>query len=172
MVDFFKFLNMLKGANIMEKHYLTPEGKAQLEEKLNYFKTVKRPENVKRIGIAREFGDLSENSEYDAAKDEQAQIEAEIAEMEDILLNAEVIDKKKINNDVISVGCKVKLFDEDFEEEVEYRITGSSESDPRNGVISNVSPVGKALIGHKKGDSVTVTTPGGAITYQVLSIEV
>lgn len=156
----------------MEKHYLTPEGKAQLEEKLNYFKTVKRPEVVKRIGVAREFGDLSENSEYDAAKDEQAQIEAEIAEMESILLNAEVIDKKKINNDVVSVGCKVKLYDMDFDEDVEYRITGSSESDPRNGVISNVSPVGKALIGHKKGETIVVKTPGGDTSYKIVSIEV
>ncbi len=156
----------------MEKHYLTPEGKAQLEEKLNFFKTVKRPEVVKRIGIAREFGDLSENSEYDAAKDEQAQIEAEIAEMESILLNAEVIDKKKINSDQVSIGCKVKLYDEDFDEEVEYRITGSSESDPRNGIISNVSPVGKALIGHKKGESISVKTPGGVTTYKIVAIEI
>lgn len=162
----------LKGDKIMEKHYLTPEGKAQLEEKLNYFKTVKRPEVVKRIGVAREFGDLSENSEYDAAKDEQAQIEAEIAEMESILLNAEVIDKKKINNDVVSVGCKVKLYDMDFDEDVEYRISGSSESDPRNGVISNVSPVGKALIGHKKGETIVVKTPGGDTSYKIVSIEV
>ena len=156
----------------MEKHYLTPEGKAQLEEKLNFYKTVKRPEVVKRIGIAREFGDLSENSEYDAAKDEQAQIEAEITEMESILLNAEVIDKKKISSDVVGIGCRVKLYDEDFEEEVEYRITGSSESDPRNGIISNVSPVGKALIGHKKGDTISVQTPGGSTSYKIVSIEV
>lgn len=153
-------------------HVLTPEGKKQLEEKLNYYKTVRRVEVSKKIGIAREFGDLSENSEYDAAKDEQAQIEAEIAEMESILLNAEVIDKKKINNDVVSVGCKVKLYDMDFDEDVEYRITGSSESDPRNGVISNVSPVGKALIGHKKGETVVVKTPGGDTSYKIVSIEV
>ena len=156
----------------MEKHYLTPEGKAQLEEKLNYYKTVKRPDVVKRIGIAREFGDLSENSEYDAAKDEQAQIEAEITEMESILLNAEVIDKKKLVADQVSVGCKVTLYDEDFDEEVEYRISGSSESDPRNGVISNVSPVGKAIIGHKQGDNVSVVTPGGTTVYKIIKIEV
>ena len=156
----------------MEKHYLTPEGKKQLEEKLTYYKTVKRPDVVKRIGIAREFGDLSENSEYDAAKDEQAQIEAEITEMESILLHAEIIDKKKITSDKVNVGCKVKLYDEDFDEEVEYRISGSSESDPRNGIISNVSPVGKALIGHKKGDSVTVQTPGGATTYKIIAIQI
>ncbi len=156
----------------MEKHYLTPEGKAQLEEKLNYYKTVKRPENVKRIGIAREFGDLSENSEYDAAKDEQAQIESEIAEMESILLNAEVVDKKKTNDGTISIGCKVKLYDEDFDEEVEYRISGSTESDPRNGVISNLSPVGKALIGRKMGERVSVETPGGTITYKVIAVQI
>lgn len=156
----------------MEKHYLTPEGKAQLEEKLKYYKTVKRPDVIKRIGIAREFGDLSENSEYDAAKDEQAQIEAEIAEMESILLNAEVIDKKNINIDAVSVGCKVRLYDEDFDEEVEYRISGSSESDPRNGIISNVSPVGKALIGHKEGETITVHTPGGTTVYKIVAIEV
>ena len=154
----------------MEKHYLTPEGKKQLEEKLNFYKTVKRPEVVKRIGIAREFGDLSENSEYDAAKDEQAQIEAEITEMENILLNAEIIDKKKLNADVVSIGCKVKLYDEDFDEEVEYRITGSSESDPRNGIISNVSPVGAALIGHKVGESIVVKTPGGETSYKIVAI--
>ncbi len=156
----------------MEKHYLTPEGKAQLEEKLNFYKSVKRPDVVKRIGIARSYGDLSENSEYDAAKDEQAQIEAEIAEMENILLNAEVIDTKKISKDVVNVGCKVKLYDEDFDEDVEYRISGSSESDPANGVISNVSPVGKALIGHKKGETVAVKTPGGVINYKIVAIEV
>lgn len=156
----------------MEKHYLTPEGKAQLEEKLNFYKTVKRPDVVKRIGIAREFGDLSENSEYDAAKDEQAQIEAEIAEMESILLNAEVIDKKKINADKVSVGCKVVLYDEEFDEEVEYTITGSSESDPRNGLISNVSPVGKALIGHSKGEVISVQTPGGTTAYKIVDIQV
>ena len=156
----------------MEKHYLTPEGKMQLEEKLNYYKTVKRPNVVKRIGIAREFGDLSENSEYDAAKDEQAQIEAEIKEMEDILLNAEVIDKKSIDLNTVSVGTKVKLYDEDFDEEVEYKILGSSESDPKNGIISNVSPVGKALIGHKKGESVSVQTPGGVITYKIVDIRI
>ncbi len=156
----------------MEKHYLTPEGKKQLEEKLNFYKTVKRPEVIKRIGIAREFGDLSENSEYDAAKDEQAQIEGEISEMESILLHAEVIDKKKIKADVVSVGCKVKLYDEDFDEEVEYRITGSSESDPRNGVISNLSPVGSALIGHKEGDIINVKTPGGNTVYKIVEINV
>ena len=156
----------------MEKHYLTPEGKKQLEDKLNYYKTVRRPNVVKRIGIAREFGDLSENSEYDAAKDEQAQIEAEITEMENILLNAEVIDKKNIDSTVVNIGTKVKLYDEDFDEELEYRISGSSESDPKNGVISNLSPVAKAIIGHKKGETVSVCTPGGVSRFKIVDIKI
>ena len=156
----------------MEKHYLTPEGKKQLEEKLAHYKTVLRPNVVKRIGIAREFGDLSENSEYDAAKDEQAKIEAEISEMENILLNAEVIDKNNIDSTVVNIGTKVKLYDEDFDEELEYRISGSSESDPKNGVISNVSPVAKAIIGHKKGESVVAHTPGGVSHFKIVDIKI
>ena len=98
----------------MEKHYLTPEGKKQLEEKLNHYKTVLRPEVVREIGMAREYGDLSENSEYEAAKDKQALIEAEISEMEDILLNCEIIKKKDVNIDAVSIGSSVKLYDEEF----------------------------------------------------------
>ena len=156
----------------MEKHYLTPEGKKQLEEKLAHYKTVLRPEVVKEIGAAREYGDLSENSEYEAAKDKQALIEAEISEMEDILLNCEVIKKKDVDTESVSIGCSVTLYDEEFDEEVEYRISGSSESDPKNGVISNVSPVGKALIGHKKGEMISVKTPGGVTNYKIVSIKI
>ena len=155
-----------------EKKYLTVEGKKQLEEKLDFLKSVKRPEVVKKIGIAREYGDLSENAEYDSAKEEQAHIEAEIAEIEDLLLNAIVISKKDIDTSVVSVGTKVTLYDEEFDEDVVYTITGSSESDPRNGFISNESPVGKALIGHKVGDNVKVTTPGGDIFYTIKKIGV
>lgn len=155
-----------------EQKYLTPEGKKQLEEKLDYLKSVKRPEVVKKIGIAREYGDLSENAEYDSAKEEQAEVEAEIAEIEDLLLYAIVINKKNIDTSVVSVGTKVDLYDEEFDEDVIYTITGSSESDPKNGFISNESPVGKALIGHKVGDSVKVTTPGGEISYTIKKISV
>ncbi len=155
-----------------EQKYLTPEGKKQLEEKLDYLKSVKRPEVVKKIGIAREYGDLSENAEYDSAKEEQAEVEAEIAEIEDLLLYAIVINKKNIDTSVVSVGTKVELYDEEFDEDVIYTITGSSESDPKNGFISNESPVGKALIGHKVGDSVKVTTPGGEISYTIKKISV
>ena len=155
----------------MEKTFLTPEGKKQLEDRLVELKTVRRPEVTKKIGIAREFGDLSENAEYDAAKDEQGQIEAEIAEIEAKLRNCEIINKKDISTSSVSVGCTVRLYDEAFDEEVEYQIIGSTESDPLKGLISNESPVGKALLGKKKGDVVAVATPGGEIEYKILSIK-
>lgn len=155
----------------MEKHYLTAEGKKQLEESLMYLKKVKRPEVAKKIGMAREYGDLSENSEYDAAKEEQAQIEAEISEKEDILLNCEIINSKNTDTNVVNLGTTVKLFDVEFEEEVVYKILGSTESDPAKGIISNNSPVGAALLGHKVGDEITLTTPGGVMKYKILSIQ-
>ena len=153
-----------------ETKYLTPEGKKQLEEKLDYLKSVRRPEVVKKIGIAREYGDLSENAEYDSAKEEQAEVEAEIAEIEDLLLYAVIINKKEIDTSVVSVGTKVALYDEEFDEDVTYTITGSSESDPKKGFISNESPVGKALIGHKVGEKVSVMTPGGEVFYTIKKI--
>lgn len=156
----------------MAVKYLTPEGKKQLEEKLQYLKTVKRPEVVKKIGTAREFGDLSENSEYDAAKDEQALIEGQIAEIEDTLLNAVIIKKSDIDTSKVSLGTKVKLYDEEFDEDVEYKIVGSDESDPKSGLISNESPVGAALLGHKVGEMVVVSTPNGEVRYKILSITV
>lgn len=155
----------------MEKTFLTPEGKKQLEDRLLELKTVKRPEVTKKIGIAREFGDLSENAEYDAAKEEQGMIEAEIAEIEVKLRNCEIINMDKLPTNKVSVGCKVKLFDETFDEEVEYQIIGSTESDPLKGLISNESPVGKALLGKKKGETVEVSTPAGTISYKVLEIK-
>ncbi len=155
----------------MEKTFLTPEGKKQLEDRLLELKTVKRPEVTKKIGIAREFGDLSENAEYDAAKEEQGMIEAEIAEIEVKLRNCEIINMDKLPTNKVSVGCKVKLFDETFSEEVEYQIIGSTESDPLKGLISNESPVGRALLGKKKGETVEVSTPAGTISYKVLEIK-
>lgn len=152
-------------------HVLTREGKKQLEEKLNYYKTVRRVEVSKKIGVAREFGDLSENSEYDAAKEEQAQIEAEIREMEDILLTCQIIDKQEGASDTVNIGSTVKLYDEEFDEELQYKILGSTESDPANGIISNISPVGSALLGHKKGDVIKVKMEGGEITYKILAIK-
>ena len=153
-----------------EVHYLTEEGKKQLEEKLNYYKTTKRLEVTKKISTAREFGDLSENSEYDAAKEEQALIEREINEIEDILLNCEIVPSAPVSKNEISIGSTVTLYDEEFDEEVTYKILGSTESDPANGIISNLSPVGSALIGHKKGDVVVAKLPTGDISYKVLAI--
>ena len=155
----------------MEKTFLTPEGKKQLEDRLLELKTIKRPEVTKKIGIAREFGDLSENAEYDAAKEEQGMIEAEIAEIEVKLRNCEIINLDKLPTNKVSVGCKVKLFDETFNEEVEYQIIGSTESDPLKGLISNESPVGKSLLGKKKGETVEVTTPAGVVSYKILEIK-
>lgn len=151
-------------------HILTPEGKKQLEEKLNYYKQVRRFEVSKKIGIAREFGDLSENSEYDAAKEEQAQVEAEISEMEDILLTCQVI-KEKSSDGTINIGSSVKLYDEEFDEELTYKILGSTESDPANGIISNNSPVGSALIGHKAGEVIRIKHDGGDIVYKILEVK-
>ena len=151
-------------------HILTPEGKAQLEEKLQYYKTVKRKEVAQKIGVAREFGDLSENAEYEAAREEQTQIESEIREMEEILLTCEVVSSKS-KGGVINIGSTVKLYDEEFDEELVYKILGSTESDPANGIISNNSPVGSALIGHKQGEIVNVRTNNGEITYKILEVK-
>lgn len=155
----------------MQTVYLTEEGKKQLEEKLNYYRTVRRPEVTKRIGIAREFGDLSENAEYDSAKEEQGKLEAEIAEMEAKLKTCVIIDKDNIDTSKVSIGCTVEAYDEDFEENVEYTIIGSTESDPAKGLISNESPVGQALLGKKVGDTVVVKTPVGECRLKILKIK-
>ena len=150
-------------------HILTPEGKKQLEEKLAYYKTVRRVEVSKKIGIAREFGDLSENAEYEAAREEQTQIESEIREMEEILLTCQIVDAKKSSGD-IGIGSTVTLYDEEFDEELVYKILGSTESDPTHGIISNNSPVGTALIGHKQGETVKVRTDVGEVVYKILKV--
>ena len=154
----------------MAEVILTPEGKKKLEEELDFYITVKRPEAAKNIEIARGFGDLSENAEYDAAKDEQRDIEARIEEIEKILKNAEVVLDEEVDTGKISIGCKVKIRDMEFKEDMEYKIVGSTEADSLNGKISNESPVGKALIGAKKGQTVTVETQAGDLKYKVLQI--
>lgn len=154
----------------MTKIYLTPQGKKDLEEKLEYYKTVRRPEITKKIGEAREFGDLSENAEYDAAKNEQALIEHEISEMETKLRDCVVINKNKIDTSKVSIGCFVKVYDEAFDEEVEYQIISSTESNPTKGLISNESPVGKALLNGKEGETVNVETPVGFSKLKILKI--
>lgn len=153
-----------------EKVYLTLEGKKQLEEKLTYYKTVKRPEVVKRIGIAREFGDLSENSEYDIAKEEQNQIDLAIGEMEARLRNVVIIDEKKLDTSKVNLGVTVKLHDKEFDEILEYKIVGVTESNPAKGLISYESPVGKGLLGKSVGEVVRIETPQGMIDFEILAI--
>ena len=153
-----------------KKNLLTYAGLKKLEEELHDLKVVKRKEVAGKIKEAREQGDLSENAEYDAAKDEQRDIEARIEEIEKILKNAEVVVEDEVELDRINVGCKVKVYDYEFEEEMELKIVGSTEANSLEGKISNESPVGKALIGKKVGDVVAVETQAGVIEYEVLKI--
>ncbi len=153
-----------------KKVIFTYDGLKKLEDELLELKTVKRKEVADKIREARGQGDLSENAEYDSAKEEQAEIEARIVKLEKMLRNAEVIDEEEVNRDKINVGCVVKLYDMEFEEEVEYMIVGSAEADPAKNRISNESPVGEALLGHAEGETVTIDVPDGVISYKVLSI--
>ncbi|MCQ2362735.1 MAG: transcription elongation factor GreA [Acidaminococcaceae bacterium] len=154
---------------VEEKTLLTLEGKQKLEEELVYLKTVKRPENTEAIKIARAQGDLSENAEYDAAKNEQAEIEHRIMDIETMLKNVEIIDGGSGNRNMVHVGGKVLLRDPEGEE-VEYEIVGTKEADPFCNRISNECAVGKAIIGRRKGDKVVVDTPAGKLTYTVVKI--
>ena len=155
----------------MKKNILTYEGLKKYESELEELKVIKRQEVAQKIKEAREQGDLSENAEYDAAKDEQRDIEARIEELEKLLKNAEVVDEDEVDTDKISIGCKVLILDIEFSDELEYKIVGSTEADSLKGKISNESPVGKALMGHKVGDIVEVETQVGAIQYKVLEIQ-
>ena len=154
-----------------KKNILTKEGLAKYEEELHELKTVKLKEVAEKLKEAREQGDLSENAEYDAAKDEQRDIATRIEVIEKILKNAEVIDDSDVDTNKISIGCTVKLKDLEFDEEIEYKIVGSSEANSLKGKISNESPVGKALIGAKKGQTVSVETQAGVFKYKVLGIQ-
>ena len=154
-----------------KKNLLTYAGLKKLEEELHDLKVVKRKEVAEKIKEAREQGDLSENAEYDAAKDEQRDIELRIEELEKLLKNAEVVDEDEIDLDKVSIGCQVKVYDVDFDEEMEFKIVGSTEANSLEGKISNESPVGKALIGAHKDDIVDVETPAGIMQYKVLSIQ-
>ena len=155
----------------MKKNILTYEGLKKYESELEELKVIKRQEVAQKIKEAREQGDLSENAEYDAAKDEQRDIEARIEELEKLLKNAEVVDEDEVDIDKISIGCKVIILDVEFNDELEYKIVDSTEADSLKGKISNESPVGKALMGHKVGDIVEVETQVGAIQYKVLEIQ-
>lgn len=153
-----------------KKNILTYEGLKKLEDELEELKVVKRKEVADKIREAREQGDLSENAEYDAAKDEQRDIEARIEELEKILKNAEVVVEDEVDLDKISIGCSIRILDIEFDEELEYKIVGSTEANSLKGKISNESPVGKALLGKKVGDVVKVETQVGELEYKVLSI--
>ena len=152
-----------------KKNLLTRAGLNKLENEIHNLKVNKRQEIAEKIKEAREQGDLSENAEYDAAKDEQREIEERIVAIESLLKNAEVVDDAE--EGTINIGCKVKLFDKEFDEEVEYMIVGSTEANSLQGKISNESPVGMALLHHKVGDEVTVETQAGVLEYKVLSVE-
>lgn len=154
-----------------KKNILTYQGLKKLEDELQDLKLVKRKEVAQKIKEAREQGDLSENAEYDAAKDEQRDIEARIEELEKILKNAEVVVEDEVDLDKINIGCQVRILDMEFNEELEYKIVGSTEANSLKGRISNESPVGKALIGCKVGDQVEVETQAGMIQYKVLEIQ-
>lgn len=156
----------------MAKQIVVTESSYQkLKEELDYLKNVKRKEAAENVGIARSFGDLSENSEYDEAKNEQAKIEAQISELEETISHAKVISDHEIQTDMVSVGVSVTVYDMEYDEEVEYQIVSSREVDPLENRISDQSPIGRALIGTKIGDIVSVEVPDGIAKFKVMKIE-
>ncbi len=153
-----------------KKHYMTEEGKQKIEEELEFLKTERRKEVVERIKIARSFGDLSENSEYDSAKEEQAFVEGRIIQLEKMLRNAEIIDGGSGDANVVSLGKKVTFIELPDGDEEEYTIVGSAESDPSEGKISNDSPLAKSILGKKINDTVVVSTPAGDMEIKITNI--
>lgn len=158
-------------AETIKKNMLTRAGLERYESELDELVNVKRKEVAEKIKIARELGDLSENAEYDAAKDEQRDIEARIAELTQLLKNAEVVSDDEISIDKVSVGCSVKLLDVEYDEVVEYKIVGSAEAKSLEGKISNECPVGAALMGRKMNELVEVPTMAGVVQYKILDIQ-
>lgn len=154
----------------VKKNILTEEGLKALEDELQDLKVYRRKEVAQKIKEAREQGDLSENAEYDAAKEEQRDIELRIEEIDKILKNAELVTDEDVDASVINIGCTVRIKDLEFDEEMEYKIVGSTEANSLKGKISNESPVGKALIGAKAGEKVEVETPSGVVKYKILEI--
>ena len=153
-----------------KQYLMTYDGVKKLESELEYLKTVKRKEITEKIKVALGYGDLSENSEYDEAKNDQAFTEGRILQLENMLKSAVVVDESEIPNDIVSVGAKVKVKDYEFDEEVEYSIVGSAEADPMEFKISNESPVGSALVGKRVGDIVEVIIPDGVNKFEILGI--
>jgi transcription elongation factor GreA len=150
---------------------LTKEGYQKLKDEIEYLSTDRRREVADRIKTAREFGDIAENAEYDDAKNEQAMLEARIAKLEERLAAARVIEKRDIAKDVVSIGSKVRLRDVDAKQTIEYHIVGSAEANPAEYKLSNESPVGQAILGKKKGETVEVKTPRGSLKYKILEIK-
>jgi transcription elongation factor GreA len=150
---------------------LTQDGYKKLQAEIDHLRTEKRREVAERIRVAREFGDIAENAEYDDAKNEQAMLEHKIAQLEERLLSARVITKKEISKDAVSVGSHVRLRDMQANKTFEYHIVGSAEANPAENKLSNESPVGKAIIGHKKGDVVEVSAPRGSLKFKILEIK-
>jgi transcription elongation factor GreA len=156
--------------NAQKELLVTQEGYNAMQEKLDYLKQTKRHEVSERIKVAREFGDLSENAEYDEAKNEQAFVEGEIQDLMEKLKIAIIVDDTHIDNSVVHIGNIVKIYDVEFDEELEFKIVGATEADPVNHKISNESPVGAGLLGKKSGDTVLITVPDGDIEYKILEI--
>ena len=156
----------------MEKIFLTQKGYDELQERLDYLTGQGRQEMSEKIKLAREYGDLSENAEYDAAKNEQAFMEQEIKEIAEKLRNAEIIDESNLDSKTVSIGSIVKLQDMELDEKVEIKIVGSSEADIMNNKLSHESPIGQSLIGKKKGAVVDVNTPSGVLKYKIISISI
>ena len=153
-----------------EKMKYTQEGYDELVKEYKFLTTEKREQIRHDIDVARGFGDLSENAEYDEARNEQAKTEARIAELQEMMENAIIVDESKLDAGVISLGSVVKVYDEEFEEEIEYSIVGSNEADPMSGKISDLSPIGRGLLGKKAGETVTIAVPAGTVTLKVLSV--
>ncbi len=157
-------------AEFSKKVILTEEGLKKLEDELSYLKNVKRAEIAQELKEARAQGDLSENAEYDAAKDAQRVAEERIAEIEALLKNVEVVDSSEVDSERVSIGCRVKLRDMEYKEDLEFQIVGSTEASSLQGKMSNESPVGRAIMGKKKGETVKVETKAGKIKYKILEV--
>ena len=155
-----------------EKTFMTSEGLERLKERLDYLKTTKRQEVADKIAEARSYGDLSENSEYDIARDEQRSVEQEIFDLENKLKSAEIIDPKKINTSRVNVGCRVNVINQKTGAKFEYTIVGDVDSDPLNGKISNLSPIGAGLVGKKVGEKAAIKTPAGIVELKITKIKI
>jgi transcription elongation factor GreA len=165
------FLLSGQGEGVVKEVILTPEGYEKLKRDIEHLSTEKRREVADRIRVAREFGDIAENAEYDDAKNEQARLEHRIATLEERLRSARVIKKAEVKKDEVSIGSKVKLKDMETNKSVEYHVVGSAEANPAENKLSNESPVGKAIMGRKKGEVVEVAAPRGALKFKILDIK-